>query len=94
MFFKKWREERRKKEIGKILDGGVIVLEEVILKHPLTEKIGEEFSLVYLGGENLVKHSKTLTWLTIALFVSSIFMIVLSIGQLVVFLWLTGLGFW
>lgn len=40
--------------------------------------------LLYLSSENLVKHSKTLTWLTVGLFATALGMIGLAIAQLVV----------
>lgn len=40
--------------------------------------------LTYLSSENLVKHSKHLTWLTIALLVAALGMIGLAIWQSVV----------
>ncbi len=40
--------------------------------------------LLYLSSENLVKHSKALTWLTLGLFATALGMIGLAIAQLVV----------
>jgi len=42
------------------------------------------FLLTYLSTENLVKHSKHLTWLTIGLFLTALGMIGLAIAQLLV----------
>jgi len=40
--------------------------------------------LLYLSSQNLVKHSKTLTWLTGGLVITALGMIALAIAQLVV----------
>ncbi len=83
MFFKKWRHERRKKEIEEILDGGIEV-KNMISDHELFKEMDVEFSLLYISSENLVKHSKRLTWLTIGLFLTALGMIGLAIAQLLV----------
>ena len=74
MFFKKWREEKRKRKeeaatFKRILDE--YVEKELISENKSSAGSAENLCIVfgYKNTANLVKHSKHLTWLTIALLI-------------------------
>lgn len=75
--------EKRKGEI-KVEAGEVNELVEYLDKN--VEELNTHWNtiLLYLSSENLVKHSKTLTRLTVGLFATALGMIGLAIAQLVI----------
>ena len=93
MFWSDWRtkrkEEKRKKELKETADE-VREFEDALIekynedlqaRHSAVDIDRTVFILTYWSSENLVKHSKHLTWLTIALLLTALAMIALAMQQ-------------
>lgn len=81
--------DKRKQEILKVINEGAEInsyLKTINFEGVPKWYLGKLNLLTYMSTENLISHSKTLTWLTIGLFVTALAMIGLAILQLVVLL--------